>query len=872
MNDALLSYFGKDELAANVWFNKYALKDNDGNVVEQTPDDMHRRLAKKFYEAEMLNMNREAANMQWKDGVQPLSNYGNERKPLTEEDIYNLFKGFKYIIPQGSIMQMLGNEAKIGSLSNCFVIGQPVDSYGGIMLKDQEQVQLMKRRGGVGMDLSSLRPRHTKVNNAALTSSGGASFAHRYSNSTREVAQDGRRGALMLTLNVRHPDIFEFVDLKLDLTKVTGANLSVMIHDDFMDNVKNDGDYILRYPVDAKINISTDDMIHDALYQGENGMLAIKIKARKLWDRIISAAHKSAEPGVMFIDNHWNYSPDGVYPRFKGISTNPCGEIFMGEYDACRLIAINLLSFVEFPYTKRAFFNFDKFYEVVYEQQRLADDLVDLEIEAINKIIEHIDRSKESIEIKAVERNLWLRIKETAKAGRRTGSGFTALGDVFAAMNIEYGSEKGQELLEHIMRTKFTAELDCTIDLAVLRGHFEGYDASLEFEAEAHENDVHQPTYTITKGTNPFYQMLLNEFPEQAYRMYNHGRRNISWSTLAPTGSVSILTQTTSGIEPVFQVAFKRRKKINANDSNVRVDFVDDLGDKFQEFNVIHPQLQKWYDINNPESNVDLTKVPFDLLQKLVEESPWYGSTSDVINVENRIKTQAIVQKYTTHSISSTINLSKDATVETIGKIYMMAKEHNLKGVTVYRDGSRSGIMVTNTQDAPKKFVVQHAVKRPSVLNSKLHFATVKGNNHVVVIGLLENKPYEIFSFTDEKRMNKVISGKTIKVKKGVYMFKSDDGEFIVENLVHESDVEEQASTLYVSQLLRHGTPITHVIKTMKKVSTNVSSFTAAVTRVLSLYVPNGTQSAETCHVCGSKLTYENGCSICKNCGQGGSC
>lgn len=842
----ILEYFDGNELAANVWQNKYQLKDNDNNPLEKTPDDMHRRLAKEFARIEE-KYHIPQSPPDWNN----LSYYGRHRDPLTEDKIFELFKDFKYIIPQGSIMQMLGNPFKIGSLSNCFVIGQPHDSYAGIMHKDEQLVQLMKRRGGVGIDISTLRPRSSKVNNAAITSSGAVTFAERYSNSTREVAQDGRRGALMITMHINHPDIEQFIEMKQDTTKVTGANVSVMLTNEFMNAVEANTEFKLRYPVTLLSDYLK--VPSEGTYFGEH-TVAKTVNARDLWNKIVNAAHKSAEPGIMFLDNHWNYSPDSVYPRFKGITTNPCGEIFMGEYDACRLIAINVFSFVENPFTTNATFNFSKFYEYCYEQQVLADDLVDLEIEHIERIIQKI--ASENIDIVKNELDLWNKILATAKAGRRTGSGLTGLGDAIAAMGFFYKNDSDTSaFVEDVMRIKMAAELDATTDMAVIRGPFPEFKPDLEYNFQKN-----------FESGNDFYEELKHTFTEQVIKMHRFGRRNVSWSTVAPTGTVSILTETTSGIEPLFSLYYTRRKKINANDKDTRVDFIDQLGDKFQEFPVFHPKIKDWLEARGMKIE-EVEKLPIASLNELLQESPWFGSTADAIDAEDRVKIQAIVQKYTTHSISSTVNLPESVKPETVSQIYFQAWKHGLKGITVYRDNSRTGILVNKTEE----FKVQHAPKRGKELEANLHFATANKINYVIVVGLKEGKPYEIFAFSDNTRMNRIIKGKTLKMANGVYSFIAYDKElnkkYYVENMVTEMSVEEKASTLYVSMLLRHGTPITHVIKTMRKVSSNITSFTAAVTRVLATYIANGTVSAETCS-CGSKFVYENGCKICKNCGE----
>ena len=595
MGSELLDYFNGDELAANVWQGKYM---QEGEI---TPDDMHKRLAKEFARIENKYQSSIRENKKIRN-YDDISNYGKEREYLTENSIYNLFKDFKYIIPQGSIMSQLGAKS-IGSLSNCFVIGQPEDSYGGIFQKDEQMVQLMKRRGGVGIDISTLRPAETAVSNAAKTTTGAVSFMHRFSNSTREVAQNGRRGALMLSIDVNHPDVMDFIKIKRDGTSVTGANISIKINNEFMKAVENDEDYLLRFPCDFSI---PKDLMFDIEYNTlvklphsedvrydyknlegvkSNPKYIKRIKAKEYWEEIIKSAHGYAEPGIIFVDNHHNYSPDGVYPQFKGITTNPCGEIFMQAYDACRLIALNLYSFVYKPFTKDATFDSGKFYAYTYEAMRLSDDLIDLEIEHIDTILHKISQDKESSEVRAREYELWIKVKETAQASRRTGLGFTALGDTLAALGYKYDSEEALLFIEQMMHIKMEAELDCTIDLAILRGTFEGWGSKLEFTDEGLGNYI---------GNNDYYKMLLKKFPEQVERMQKWGRRNISFSTVAPTGTVSLLTMTTSGLEPLFMPFYMRRKKVNGDE---RVDFVDEIGDKWQEFPVLHPKFKDWIKI-----------------------------------------------------------------------------------------------------------------------------------------------------------------------------------------------------------------------------------------------------------------------------------
>jgi len=582
----VIKYFNGDDLAADVWQKKYQQRG------EVTPDDMHKRMAKEFADVDLKYQKKESVSKH-------LSTYGAKRLPLTYQRIYNIFKNFKYAIPQGSIMSQLG-AASIGSLSNCFVIGQPEDSYGGIFEKDEELAQLMKRRGGVGIDISTLRPEGVATSNAAKSSTGATSFMHRFSNTTREVAQNGRRGALMISMDINHPDILQFIKMKRDLSKVTGANISIKLDDEFMHAVMQDNDYILKFPCDLDITTLADmqySVPYNKLLPYGNGYIK-HIRAIEYWDEIIKSAHSVAEPGLMFWNKMVEYSPDGVYPQFKQITTNPCSEIAMQMYDACRLIAMNLLSFVTNPYTKKAKFNLPLFYKYNYEAMRLSDNLIDLEINNIDSIIRKIRKDPEKGSIKQRELELWQNIRKTALSSRRTGLGFTALGDTLAALNIKYDSEDALEIIDAIMGIKMRSELDCTIDLAILRGTFKGWDSNLEHPI----NKI----YDKTLFGNEFYEFLAIEFPEQFWRMQRFGRRNVSWSTVAPTGTVSLLAQTTSGIEPLFQPFYTRRKKVNPSDEDVTVDFTDNNGDKWQEFSVLHPEFKKWI---NRREDVFNTKI-----------------------------------------------------------------------------------------------------------------------------------------------------------------------------------------------------------------------------------------------------------------------
>lgn len=848
--EKVLNYFKGDDLAAGVWQGKYA---QEG---EETPDDMHRRMAKEFARIEK-GYNRQEHEIYY-TAYPNCSKYGQTRKQLDEESIYNLFKDFKYIIPQGSIMSQLGVKS-IGSLSNCFVVGQPVDSYGGILHKDQELVQLMKRRGGVGIDISTLRPEGTPTSNAAKSSTGAVSFMHRYSNTTREVAQNGRRGALMISIDINHPDVLEFIKIKRDLSQVTGANISIKLNDEFMKAVENDEDYILRFPCDKSISkdFFTSRQYGELMTDGI-GFYWKLVKAKEYWDEINKSAHNVAEPGLMFWDNMVNYSPDGVYPQFRQITTNPCSEIGMQEYDACRLIAVNLYSFVDKPFTKDAQFNLDKFYQINYEAMRLSDDLIDLELEHIDRIIAKINSDPEPEEIKAPERNLWIKVRETALSSRRTGLGFTALGDTLAALGMKYDSDEAFKFIERVMKTKMESELDCTIDLAILRGTFEGWDKNKEFD-NYQEVDI-EPT----KGNNSFYQFLLNKFPEQAGKMINYGRRNVSWSTVAPTGTVSLMAQTTSGIEPLFMPFYMRRKKVNPNDKDVRVDFTDQNGDTWQEFPVLHQKFKDWIiQFTGRDKNDSLNDLDKRDLEILFKESPWYGSTANDINWIKRVEIQGIIQKYITHSISSTINLPENVSEEEVAEIYMESWKKGLKGITVYRDGSRSGVLVSNEDKSKQTFEYRDAPKRPKSLVGEAHTTIVKGVPHNVIVGMFDSKPYEIFIDTETSFSG---IGEIIKKRKHTYYFKQND---ITVDISSTMTDEQAAITRLVSTSLRHGADIKFIVEQLNKADGDLFSFTKGLARVLKKYIPDGAKSTVQCLDCGSdNVIFEEGCNKCLSCGS----
>jgi len=827
-----LEYFGGDELAATTWLNKYAMRNEKGEFVETTPDDMHWRMAREFGRIE----EKYRQNLYLNGSAKLRSAYGQAREDLTERKIYELFRNFNYVIPQGSVMSALGNPFMIASLSNCVVLPEIHDSYGGVMFTDQQLTQLFKRRCGVGIDLSTLRPAGEHVSNAAGTTSGAVSFMERFSNTTREVAQNGRRGALMITMDIAHPDVANFITIKQDLKKVTGANVSVRLSDEFMQAVANDAEYTHRWPIESK-----------------NPQVTKTVKARDLWNTIITSAHNTAEPGLIFWDRQHHYSTSSVYPEFKNVSTNPCSEIAMQGGDSCRLIAINLYNFVDEPFTKKAKFNFEKFYKITYEAQRLQDDLVELELESIDRILSKIDGDPEPDNIKMVERQTWELLRDAGKKGRRTGLGFTALGDALAALNLGYDSNESISTIENIMKTKCEAEFNSSIDMAIERGKFSGFNPDIE-------------------NTSEFVQMMKVEMPEIYERMMQHGRRNISISTVAPTGTLSMLAQSSSGIEPVYLLSYTRRRKINPSDPNAKVSFVDDMGDSWEEFVVYHPKLKKWMDVTG---------------EKSIESSPYYGSTAPEIDWLKRVKIQSVVQKYTTHSISSTINLPNDVAIDEVGDIYLEAWKQGLKGITVYRDGSRSGVLIDNskkTESPVDEIVETKAPPRPEKLTAKV----VRFNNDkekwMAVVGLLNGKPYEIFTGKAEDSFylpTYVTEGWVNKNRDEEHMARYDfqymdkDGYRVtIEGLSRSFDKEFWNYAKLISGVLRHGMPIPAVVDLIEDLnlySENINTWKNGVVRTLKQFIPDGTKAQDKkCPSCGDSegLVYEEGCLNCKSCGH----
>jgi|688.fasta_scaffold03633_13 ribonucleoside-diphosphate reductase alpha chain len=828
---ASTAYFEGDELAATTWISKYCMRDAKGNYLEKTPDAMHRRMSREFARIELKYSRKKKQGSSYDF----LSEYGKHRDLLDEEKIFGLFSRFRYVIPQGSVMSSLGNPFIIASLSNCVVLPEVHDSYGGIFYTDQQLAQLFKRRCGVGIDLSTLRPDGTAVSNAAGTTTGPVSFMERFSNTTREVSQKGRRGALMMTMDIAHPDIESFITIKQDLSRITGANISVRLSDEFMAAVQNDTDYTHRWPIDSV-----------------NPKLTKTIRAKSLWNKIIKCAHHTAEPGLIFWDRQHKYSTSSIYPGFKNVSTNPCSEIAMQGGDSCRLIALNLYNFVDHPFTDNATFNFNRFYEATYESQRLMDDLVDLELEAIERIIKKVKSDPEPEEIKMVELNTWKLLYDAGKKGRRTGLGFTALADTIAALNFSFDSADAIKITEKIMRTKCEAEFESSIDLSIERGSFEGFNGETEQQSE-------------------FIQMMRLEFPRVYERMMKFGRRNISISTVAPTGTLSILAQSSSGIEPVFMLSYKRRRKVNPNDANVRVDYVDHMGDSWMEFDVYHHKLLQWMDITGNKNQ---------------EQSPYFKSTAPDIDWKKRITLQAIVQKYTTHSISSTVNLPGDVSVELVGQIYLEAWHQGLKGITVYRDGSRSGVLLAGDKEQKKESPFptpsQQEAERPQILEASVLRFMNGEEKWIAYIGILNQKPYEIFTGKAEDAFSIpawVSSGWIIKNEtasgKSRYDFRYVDKEgykVTIEGLSRSFNQEYWNYAKLISGVLRHNMPlpqVVHLIENLNLYSDNINTWKAGVERALKKFIPDGTLAVDRkCNACGDPdgLIYEEGCLKCKSC------
>ena len=829
---ASLDYFTGDELAAKVWVNKYALKDAFGNIYEESPVDMHHRLASEIARVE--------------------KKYPN---PLSEEELFNLFDHFRYIVPQGSPMTGIGNDFQIASLSNCFVIGLDgdADSYGAIIRIDEEQVQLMKRRGGVGHDLSHIRPKGSPVKNSALTSTGLVPFMERYSNSTREVAQDGRRGALMLSVSIKHPDSESFIDAKMTEGKVTGANVSVKIDDEFMQAVVNGTPYKQQYPIDSSEPTNVKE-----------------INAAELWKKIIHNAWKSAEPGVLFWDTILKESVPDSYADlgFRTVSTNPCGEIPLCPYDSCRLLAINLYSYVVNPFTKEAYFDFDLFRKHVILAQRIMDDIIDLESEKIEKILEKIDTDPESLEVKQSERHLWEKIQKKTLQGRRTGVGITAEGDMIAALGLRYGTEEATVFAEKVQKMLALAAYRSSVEMAKERGAFDIYDAKREEK-------------------NPFINRLREADPELYDDMVKYGRRNIACLTIAPTGTTSLMTQTTSGIEPVFLPVYRRRRKVNPNDAEARVDFVDETGDAFEEYIVFHHKFVTWMLANGFSASKKYTQ---EEVEELVAKSPYYKATSNDVDWLQKVRMQGRIQKWVDHSISVTINLPADVTEDLVNSLYVEAWRCGCKGCTVYRDGSRSGVLLS-TDNKKKKKEDCNCMQPPVIVATRpreLEADVVKFQNNrekwIAFVGLLNGRPYEIFTglADDEEGImlpKNVSKGSIIKSydedgqKHYDFQFKNKRGyKMTIEGLDGKFDPEFWNYAKLISGVLRYGMPIDQVIKLVQGMELNnesINTWKNGVERALKKYLPNGTEvKGQICPNCGLEtLIYQEGCLICTNCG-----
>lgn len=833
--EASVEYFKGDQLAARVWATKYALKDSDGNYYELTPDDMHHRIASEIARIE-----------------------GKYPSPMSEEEVFSLLKGFRYIVPQGSPMAGIGNNFQVGSLSNCFVIGLDgtPDSYGGIVKIDEEQVQLMKRRGGVGHDLSHLRPKGSAVKNSALTSTGLVPFMERYSNSTREVAQDGRRGALMLSVSIRHPDASDFIDAKMTQGKVTGANVSVRIDDDFMNAAISGVPYEQRFPVDS-----------------DNPAVKKEIDATALWHKIIHNAWKSAEPGVLFWDTVTKESVADCYKDFgfRSVSTNPCGEIPLCPYDSCRLLAINLYSYVKNPFTPQAEFDYALLREHARYAQRIMDDIIDLEAEKIDLIIEKIKGDPEVDEVKQTELNLWKKIREKTLKGRRTGCGTTGEGDMLAALGLRYGTKEATECSVEIHKTLALAYYGASVELASQRGAFEVYDAELE-------------------KNNPYISRLREADPEMVARMEKTGRRNIACLTIAPTGTTSIMTQTSSGIEPVFMPVYQRRRKVNPSDENVRIDFVDEVGDSFEEYVVYHHKFLEWMKVNGIEVKDNLTPEELD---ELVSRSPYYKATANDVDWLEKVRMQGAIQKWVDHSISVTINLPNDVSEELVAELYAEAWRSGCKGCTVYRDGSRNNVLEALPKNAGKSqeekveliHTPDHVAKRPYELEADVVRFQNNKEKWIAFVGLVDGKPYEIFTglADDEdgifcpKRVN---HGKIIKAidengrKRYDFQFINKRGyKTTIEGLSEKFNPEFWNYAKLISGVLRYGMPIDQVLKlvgTLELDSNSINTWKNGVERALKKYLPNGTEAkGQKCPNCGSEtLVYQEGCLICTTCGN----
>jgi ribonucleoside-diphosphate reductase alpha chain len=831
LKESGLLYFKGDLLATNVWINKYALKNKKGEYKELSPDDTIKRLTAEIERAE--------------------AKYPN---PLSHRQIYEMLKDFRYFIFGGSILFGMGNDEQVSSLGNCFFIDNGSDSYGGIFQTEESMVQLMKRRGGVGITLEHLRPETSLVNNAAKTSTGAVSFMDRFSNGTREVAQDGRRGALMISMHVDHPDILKFIMKKDDLTKVTGANISVKVTDKFMEAAERNEDYYLCWPLRDKKPEIREKIPYNSLHIMEDGSHVRRVKAREIWNAIIKQAHKNAEPGVLFWDNVIKESPADAYSSFgfetKG--TNPCGEVPLSSYDSCRLGSINLFPLVDDPFTPDAQFNWQKLAKHARIAQRFMDDIVELEEEKVINIISKIKSDPEHIEVKINELKTWEKVLEVLKKGRRTGVGVLGLGDALAALGLKFGTPEVTKFSEEVQKCIAINSYKESVNLAKERGAFPIWNADIE-------------------SPNPFIRRVISDnFDNKEYKEYlDYGRRNIANISIAPTGSLAILAQTTSGIEPVFKIYYRRRRKVNPGEKDVKISFVDPNGDSWEEYNVLHHTFVRWYADKNgkdfSETLSYLQNMSESELDSIISASPWDGSESHTIDYIEKVRMQGAIQKWVDHSISITHNLPEKISVDEVDKIYFQAWKSGCKGLTIYREGSRTGVLLTNKEKDKTEFKETTAPKRPAVLESDYYVAKAQGREFAVIIGKWPGteKPFEVFAFENPPSA-KNTKGKTTKVKKGHYKFVN--GEFEIENLQLASDrIEERTLTLTASMLLRHGAPIEHVNNVIRKIDDNIVSFSSVVRRCLSKYIPAEIVNGEACPHCSEKLVTQDGCIKCVN-------
>lgn len=796
-----LEYFNNDELAAKVFLDKYALRNKDLELVESSPEQMFDRVATEIARIEKKKF----------------------KNPISKEKIMEYMEGFKKIIPQGGPLSGIGNPYQYVSISNCFVIPAPLDSYAAILKADEDIVQISKRRGGVGLDLSNLRPKGTSTSNAARTSTGIIPFAERFSNTIREVGQEGRRGALILTLSVHHPEVLDFAAVKKDKEKVTGANLSIRLTDEFLNAVENDTEYEQRWPIDSA-----------------QPVISKMVSAREVWMQIAQMARDMAEPGLLFWDNILRESPADCYPGFQTQATNPCAELPLSPMDSCRLLIINPLTYVVNKFTKEAYFDYDSFYKDSQIAQRMSDNIIDLELEMIDRIIGKINNDPEPMDIKKNELQLWIKIREACANGRRTGTGVVAIGDTVAAMGIKYGSEESIEFISNVYKTLKLGCYRSSVDMAKEIGTFPVWDHNLE-------------------KNNPFLLRIKDEDPVLYEDMVKYGRRNIGCLTTAPTGSMAIETGTSSGIEPVFQLSYKRRKKINANDLNTKVDFIDDKGDEWQEFEVFHPQVAVWSKITGKTD---------------IKESPWYGCCAEDINWKNRVRLQAAANKHVDHSISSTVNLPEDVTVEEVSDIYREAWKSGCKGLTIYRKNCRSGVLVDKDCGCrPNHICKSNAPKRPEALPCDIYHIKVKDEAYFVIIGLFNGKePYEVFAGKNKLMKTELKKGLIKKVKRGKYALCDEDAnehcEIVYDDVNRFINEEQEVITRMISSNLRHGTPLEFLVHQLEKSEGDMQGFSKAISRVLKKYIKDGTKvTGEVCSKCGGDLTRQDGCSLCKSCG-----